>query len=179
VQYPLPEFRPNMSAPSLASLGPLFHQTNPAVLAVWQGHQTAAAMTLMRDNPGQYLAEPLPIFIRDLNHKMDSVDVICLQAKGAFRIPGEKLRVALLSAYADYVHPTMPVVDLHSFLNAIDKPGPGEAKVSLLLFQSMMFAASAFVDEEALVEAGFTNRLDARRTLYERCKVCVIWGLIV
>jgi hypothetical protein len=161
---------PAPHAPGLAGLGPLFENTSVA-MAVWKGHQSQAARKLVLDSlPRQSLIEPLPMFIQDLTPKMDAVDVVYLQAKGVFRIPNEKVRAAFLSAYVDYFHATMPVVDLHELLNAIDRPGPGMGKISLLLFQSMMFAASAFVDEDTLFESGFSDRLDARRTLYARCK---------
>ncbi|KAK0614090.1 fungal-specific transcription factor domain-containing protein [Immersiella caudata] len=171
-QLPLPEFQPNMPAPNLANLGSLFQQNNPLALAAWQGNETAA-MKIAGQNPSQYLAKPLPIFIRDLNSRVDGIDVVYIQARGGFNIPEGKFRTALLTAFVDYVHPTMPVVDLQPILNAIDSQPPSKEKVSLLLFQSMMYAACAFVEEKALGEAGFPDRHTARQVLYNRCKVLV------
>ncbi|KAK4452269.1 hypothetical protein QBC34DRAFT_377282 [Podospora aff. communis PSN243] len=173
-QHPQPVFRAHtMPAPQvsgMADLGPLFEDT-PVAVAVWGGQLSQAARnSALESLPRQSLLEPLPIYIHDPTSKMNHLQVVCLQANGAFKIPGDKTQAALFSAYVDRVHPTMPVVDVHEFLNAINMPGPETGKVSLLVFQSMMFAASPFVDEDILLECGFKNRQDARETLYARCK---------
>jgi len=51
------------------------------------------------------------------------------------------------------------VLDLQDFFNAIG--GQSDSEVSLL-FQAVIFAGTAFVDLQFLLDAGFENRLAAR-----------------
>ncbi len=55
------------------------------------------------------------------------------------------------------VYSSLPVLDLHSFLEAVAKNDP-DANISLLLFQAVMFAGTAFVDLRHLQAAGFKTR---------------------
>ena len=101
---------------------------------------------------------------------MSGDDVDYLWRIGAFSIPEKPLLNELLASYTEFVHPSMPVVDLHGFLRMINR-NEGEP-ISLILFQAIMFIASAFVDVTYLCAAGFTSRKAARKALYERAKVC-------
>lgn len=69
-----------------------------------------------------------------------------------------------------YVYPYMPVVDLEELLGAIDGTN-NSPKISLTLFQAVMFAGSAFVDLEQLQNAGYENRRAARAAYYQKVKV--------
>jgi len=112
----------------------------------------------------------LPHFIKPpLN--LSTNDILYLRTKGALDIPEQNFRTSLLAAYTEFVHPFMPLLDLHDFLNGVHSETP---TVSLLLYQAVMFAASVFVDPVVLVEAGFPNRLVARKVLYMRAKVRIL-----
>jgi len=60
------------------------------------------------------------------------------------------------------------MVDLQSLLSAIE--GNGSTTISLLLFQSVMFAGTAFVDQQFLCQAGFADRRSARLYFYNKIK---------
>lgn len=86
-------------------------------------------------------------------------------------LPPEPLQNGLLQSYAEYVHPYMPAVDLEPLLKIIQNQDGGKGQVSLLFYHSVMLAASAFVDINLLVEAGYESRKTARKTFFERARV--------
>lgn len=114
----------------------------------------------------------LPDFIVDVRSNFNKRDLEYLEERGALTIPDVHLRKALIDCFCQYVYPTMPVVDLVEFLQALQPrtvtPGP---KISILFFQAVMFSAAAFVSIDLLREAGFSSRRVARKVFYERAKV--------
>lgn len=100
---------------------------------------------------------------------MDRDDTCYLQKSGALSVPEKSFRNALLESYIEYVHPYMPVLELHDFINITSQNS--EERVSLLLFQAVMFTGSAFVDMAHLISAGFPSRKAARKVLYQKAKV--------
>lgn len=97
-------------------------------------------------------------------------DIDFLQRKGALTVPDTRLRNELLRSYVQYVHPYMPLLDLKDFLQPIER-NDGDSPVSLLLFQAVMFAATAYVDMRFLHAQGFDNRKAARRFFFQRARV--------
>lgn len=94
-----------------------------------------------------------------------------LSSKGALSIPPDEFRNALLLSYIEFVHPYLPLVDLRDLLAIMDE-GVGEnGKISILLFQSIMFAGAAFVDTAQLNQGGFSTRKAARRMFFRRARV--------
>lgn len=69
-----------------------------------------------------------------------------------------------------YVYPFMPIVDLEDFMGAIDG-NEASPKISLIVFQAILFSATAFVDLPLLQEAGYENRRAARADFYQKVKV--------
>lgn len=112
----------------------------------------------------------LPCYIRPLPPRIMGEDVDFLQRKGALTIPDTRLRNELLRSYVQYVHPYMPLLDLKDFLEPIER-NDGNPPVSLLLFQAVMFAATAYVDMRFLHAQGFDNRKEARRIFFQRARV--------
>ena len=62
------------------------------------------------------------------------------------------------------------MIDIRSVLQAIATDG-ADGKVSFFLLQSMLLAASAFVDTEYLSEAGYGHRMELRRQQAERVRL--------
>jgi hypothetical protein len=94
-----------------------------------------------------------------------------LLKKGAFELPAVGLRDELLGSYIEFVHGYMPILELNSFLGIIEH-GDGETgRLSILLFQAVMFAGTAFVDMKYLRAAGFSTRKAARKAFYEKMRV--------
>lgn len=69
------------------------------------------------------------------------------------------------------MHAYMPLLELDEFLNVIFA-NDGSQKLSLLLFQAVMFAGAAFIDMKHLHAAGFNSRKAARRAFFQKARVC-------
>ncbi|RSL83100.1 hypothetical protein CEP51_004725 [Fusarium floridanum] len=67
----------------------------------------------------------------------------------------------------------MPVINLPTFINDIEKSGASAESpgVSLLLFQAVMFSATAFVHIKHLHAAGFATRKEARRLFFQKTRL--------
>jgi len=113
----------------------------------------------------------LPRFIKPLPAKIGPDEIAYLEKKGALTVPKGNLRGEMLRAYVEFVHPYMPLLDLHDFLTMVDKRDGSKGKVSLILFQAVMFAGSAFVDMEHLRTAGYATRKDARKDFFQKTRV--------
>ncbi|KAJ8127904.1 hypothetical protein O1611_g5732 [Lasiodiplodia mahajangana] len=110
-------------------------------------------------------------FLRPLPSKIAPEDVDYLRAKGALSVPGISLQKALLHAYVEYVHPYMPLLDLHSFLSIVDAQDGSRGQTSLFLYQAVMFCATAFVSNKVLKEAGYASRKAARRAFFSKARL--------
>ncbi|KAL6884742.1 hypothetical protein GGI43DRAFT_389010 [Trichoderma evansii] len=112
-----------------------------------------------------------PPFIRPLPKYIASSDVHYLQVKDALSLPEELIRKELVQTYIDYVHVRCPVLELSSLLPLVHfSTGRGE-QLSILLVQSVMYAAAAFANIEILQKAGYATRRIARRGFYNKAKL--------
>jgi hypothetical protein len=116
-------------------------------------------------------AAQLPAFIRPLPSRIAPEDVQYLYVKGALSLPPAPLQNALLRAYVEYVHPYMPLMELLEFLAMVDARDGLCGQVSLLQYQAVMFAATAFVDMDALREAGYATRKAARKAFFQKTRL--------
>ncbi|KAH8588390.1 fungal-specific transcription factor domain-containing protein [Bisporella sp. PMI_857] len=121
--------------------------------------------------PAPALKHKLPNYLKPLPPRMTSVDIDYMFAKGALSLPGIPIRNALLRAYLEYVHPYMPLLEVHEVLRIIEDGTGASGKISLLLFQAIMFAGTAFVDIEYLRSAGYTTRKAARKAFFQKARV--------
>ncbi|OAG41158.1 hypothetical protein AYO21_04538 [Fonsecaea monophora] len=112
----------------------------------------------------------LPPYLQPISPRIMSEDLEYLQKKGAFLIPETGFRNELLRCYVQYVHPFLPIVDLQDFLTAIERNQPTNT-VSLLLFQAIMFAATAYIDMRYLIAQGYMTRKAARKSFFQRVKL--------
>ncbi|PKS10842.1 hypothetical protein jhhlp_002599 [Lomentospora prolificans] len=113
----------------------------------------------------------LPPFIRPFPSKVSAQDVKFLREKGALSLPNAPLQNALLQAYAEYVHPYMPLLDMQEFLGIINAGDGSRGQLSLFLYQAVLFAATAFVDMKHLREAGYATRKAARKAFFQRTRL--------
>lgn len=119
--------------------------------------------------PGTSQCIELPPYIRPAHRDIDPEELHYLRGRGALSIPDPVLRDQLLLAFVLYVYPFLPIVNLQEVISAIEET-PGY-NVSLILFQAIMFAGTAFVDLQLILDAGFENRLAARAYFFRRIKV--------
>ena len=148
----------------------------------WNG-PTFGSMAPMGPSPA--LAPPAPIavptcepiiqipsFIKPLPAKLTSDDMQYLFRKGALIIPGTMFQNALLRAYIEFVHPFMPLLELHEFVRIVHGHGPGRGgQISLLLYQAVMFVSVAFVDDKVLAQNHYTSRKAARKDFFSRVRL--------
>ncbi|ATY61833.1 cutinase transcription factor 1 beta [Cordyceps militaris] len=113
----------------------------------------------------------LPPFLRPLPSKITPEDVSYLQMKGALTLPAIPLQNALLQAYVEYIHPFMPLMDLHPFLSIVNNRNGFNGQMSLLLYHAVLFAATASVDMKRLREAGYTSRKAARKAFFQKTRL--------
>ncbi|KAH8195419.1 hypothetical protein TruAng_010426 [Truncatella angustata] len=113
----------------------------------------------------------LPAFIRPLPAKIAAEDVSYLHMKGALTLPSLTLQNALLRSFLEYVHPYMPMLDLHDFLGAINSADGLNGQISLFLYHAVMFASTAYVDVKYLKEAGYANRKAARKAYFQKTRL--------
>lgn len=109
----------------------------------------------------------LPPFVE--TPKLAKDDLSYLRRKGALDIPEWGLMTELLTSYCNWIHPQLPMLDLKRLLETIF--GIQKQKLSLLLFQAVLFAGAAFVDEEILMVHGYDSKLQAQDQLFQRVKV--------
>lgn len=112
----------------------------------------------------------LPLYIRPSRPDIRQDDLEFLARRGALSLPVGELRDQLIRSFVLYVYPFMPVVDLEDFIGAIDE-NEASPKISLIVFQAVLFSATAFVDLPLLQEAGYENRRAARADYYQKVKV--------
>ncbi|KAK3071754.1 hypothetical protein LTR53_008082 [Teratosphaeriaceae sp. CCFEE 6253] len=112
----------------------------------------------------------LPVYIKPLPSRFGRDDMLYLEKKGALTVPAVPLRDELLKCYARFVHPYMPLLNLHDLIRTVDRSDGSDA-VSLLLFQAVMFAGVATVDMRYLKAAGYDSRRDARRDFFQKTRI--------
>lgn len=99
---------------------------------------------------------------------LDIDDIRYLESKGALSIPSASLQSELLESYIQFVHPFLPLLDLPQFLRLVQTKS---SKISLCLFQTLMFAASTFVNIGALRREGYATRREAKDGFFQKAKV--------
>lgn len=87
-------------------------------------------------------------------------------------MPSAGLRNELLRAYIEFVHPYMPLLELYDFIMIVESGSGVLGRISLILFQAVMFAGSAFVDMQHLHNAGYLSRKEARKDFFQKTRVC-------
>ena len=113
----------------------------------------------------------IPYFIKPLPPRIGPDEIQYLAKKGALTVPSTGLRNELLRAYIEFVHPYMPVLDLCDFVKAVESSNGQLGRISLILYQAVMFAGSAFIDMQHLYNAGYNSRKHARRDFFQRTRV--------
>ncbi|KAL2067639.1 hypothetical protein VTL71DRAFT_15735 [Oculimacula yallundae] len=112
----------------------------------------------------------LPPNIKPLRTSMTSIDIDFLYVKGALTIPTPEAESALLQAYCEFVHPYLPVLELHRVVELINDRSGQAGQISLLLYQAIMFAGSSFVDMHHL-SPNYTSRRAAKRAFFQKARV--------
>jgi len=141
-------------------------------LAANSPHSAATQSVFFPQLTPEHVSLPnVPYFVKPLPPRIGPDDVAYLEKKGALAVPTPGLRNELLKAYVEFVHPYMPLLDLNDFLMIVESGNGTLGRISLILFQAVMFAGSAFVDMEHLHNAGYVNRKEARKDFFMKTRV--------
>jgi hypothetical protein len=81
------------------------------------------------------------------------------------------VRNALFQSYLEFVHPYTLLVELHELMEIIEDGTGATGRISLLLFQAIMFAGTAFVDMKHLQNTGYSNRKVARKAFFQKARI--------
>lgn len=129
----------------------------------------------------------LPRVFTPFPRHLGAADLLYLHSRDALTVPSETLQIELLKAYVEFVHGSMPILDLEEFLSAvrygsetldgqrgrgIERENALKKQIPFLLFQAVMFAGVGYVSMSALRAAGYENRETAKRTFFSRVRVC-------
>ncbi|XEU97693.1 hypothetical protein FSHL1_002979 [Fusarium sambucinum] len=88
-----------------------------------------------------------------------------LRLQDALTLPSREISDRLVYVFFDIVHPPWPVVDRKSFLQLYR-----DRKASPLLLHAMFLVTFIFCDEDLIRDAGFSDRVAARKYHYLRAK---------
>ncbi|KAK5462949.1 hypothetical protein LTS15_002661 [Exophiala xenobiotica] len=113
---------------------------------------------------------PLPDFIAPYPSRIPAEDLEFLVRKGAFTVPDPELRAELLRGYVFCVYPFMPMLDLKAFVEAVLNDRK-DGRVSLLLFQAVMFAGISSLEPHHIHRLGFDSAKQAREVFFTRVKL--------
>ncbi|KAK3062236.1 hypothetical protein LTS18_004549, partial [Coniosporium uncinatum] len=141
-------------------------------LATNSPHSAASQSVFFPQLTPDHVSLPnVPYFVKPLPPRIGPDDIAYLEKKGALAVPAPPLRNELLKAYVEFVHPYMPLLDLYDFLMIVESGNGTLGRISLILFQAVMFAGSAFVDMEHLHNAGYVNRKEARKDFFMKTRL--------
>ncbi|KAK9777243.1 putative Zn(2)-C6 fungal-type domain-containing protein [Seiridium cardinale] len=100
-------------------------------------------------------------------------DVNYLESQGCFRVPTREILDEFVQQYFLHVHPVMPMLNEGDFWDMYGESGHGGSgeRMSLLVFQSMLFSSVNFVPKSSINALGFPSIRIARAAIYRRCKL--------
>ncbi|KAB8249180.1 fungal-specific transcription factor domain-containing protein [Aspergillus flavus] len=110
----------------------------------------------------------LPGFVRPIHTTISEAQYEHLLLQGALTLPSFPLQQALLQSFFECVLPSMPIINWQTFINIVSNKDGGQGRISLLLFQAIMFSATAFVNLDHLQKAGYSSREEAHEAFFEK-----------
>ncbi|KAL4865000.1 hypothetical protein BDV12DRAFT_211283 [Aspergillus spectabilis] len=151
------------------------NQTNPhlerirALAFEADGRELSSNLSSSTTLPGHVSFTHYPFLeLRGLT-TLDREDLAFLSAKGCLSVPEELVLDEFVRQYFLHVHPSSPVIDEAEFWRVYRSPGSGK-KISLFVFQAIMFAGSPYISMETLRKCGWSDKRSARNALYKRVK---------
>lgn len=131
------------------------------------------SITTFTPPPEDACFEEMPACFQPFPEHLAARDIEYIRSKGALCVPHRRLRNEVIRCYVEYMHPYMPLLDVNELLQIADPSIDASMtpKYSLLLFQCVMFAAVAFVDEALVKEVGYDSLKLARKAFYQKTRV--------
>lgn len=114
---------------------------------------------------------PSRVMDKCTNTLCDEIDISqFLRLKGAMEVPHLAIRRELLQAFCVYVQPTLPSLDVSEALSKV-LIAPQSPPSALLLAQSIMCAAAAFIPSPDKCYPYCRSRRELRQTFFQKAKV--------
>ncbi|KAL2838313.1 hypothetical protein BJX68DRAFT_259267 [Aspergillus pseudodeflectus] len=153
------------------------NQTNPhlerirALAFEADGREISSNLSPSTNLPGHVSFTQYPFLEMRGMTTLDREDIAFLASKGCLSVPDESVLDEFVRQYFLHIHPTSPVIDEAEFWLWYRNPAaaPGK-KISLFVFQAIIFAGSPYVSAETIRKCGFPDKRSARNTLYKRVK---------
>ncbi|KAB5549975.1 cutinase transcription factor 1 beta [Coniochaeta sp. 2T2.1] len=111
--------------------------------------------------------------ISNLTHILPQ-DVNYLESQGCFRVPTRAVLDEFVQQYFLHVHPLLPLFNEGDFWDVYCQQGPPGApqqRMSLLVFQALIFATCNFVSRQSIKALGYPSIRTCRAALYRRAKL--------
>ncbi|KAL4864855.1 hypothetical protein BDV12DRAFT_158423 [Aspergillus spectabilis] len=106
---------------------------------------------------------------------LEQEDVAYMRSKGCFSVPDPSVLDEFITEFFLHVHPESPVLDEAKFWRLYMQPDHGESqtegKLSLFVFQAMLFRAVSYVSVGIINRCGFSDKETARAAFYKRAKL--------
>ncbi|KFY99790.1 hypothetical protein V498_00515 [Pseudogymnoascus sp. VKM F-4517 (FW-2822)] len=113
----------------------------------------------------------LPPYITPLPTRLDKTVLQFLSSNGALSVPSAEFRHICASRYLELLHPLFPLLDPHNLLTITQRGNDECGTISLLLFNAVMCAALAFVENDHAIRAGYLSKRAARMSFFTRAKL--------
>ncbi|PLB44143.1 hypothetical protein P170DRAFT_479914 [Aspergillus steynii IBT 23096] len=104
---------------------------------------------------------------------LDKDDLAYLAAKGCLSVPDKTLIEDFLRGYFLHIHPYVPILDEAEVWDLYRQRDEDDSsrRMSLLLFQAILFASCPYVSVEIIRKCGFQDKRSARNAFYNRAKI--------
>ncbi|KAL4885413.1 hypothetical protein BJY04DRAFT_230958 [Aspergillus karnatakaensis] len=107
--------------------------------------------------------------------QLDPEDVAYMRSKGCFSVPDQSVLDEFINQFFLHIQPETPVLDEAKFWRLYTQASDGrahtEGKLSLFVFQAMLFRAVSYVSLESMNRCGFNDKESARAAFYKRAKL--------
>ncbi|KAF6811795.1 fungal specific transcription factor domain-containing protein [Colletotrichum sojae] len=114
-----------------------------------------------------------PFLVLGNLHNIPPQDVNFLELQGCLRIPTRAVVDEFVQQYFLHVHPLLPMLNEGDFWDVycMNPASLSNDRISLLLFQAMLFASCNFVSRQTIKTLGFPTIRAARAAFYRRAKL--------
>ncbi|KAF7560803.1 hypothetical protein G7046_g3341 [Stylonectria norvegica] len=103
-----------------------------------------------------------------------SGDIDYLELQGCFQVPRREVLDEIVQQYFLHVHPLLPLFHEGDFWHMYSHRGPADVsapKMSLLVWQSLMFASCNFTSPAVIEALGFSSIRQAKSGFYRKAKL--------
>lgn len=171
--------KPTFTSKPTFSSGPTFSTsfTSTDNLTSHAEQQWGSAQGLGMNTDVTYSYYPF-LFVSNMANILPQ-DINYLELQGCLRVPTRAILDEFVQQYFLHFHPLLPLINEGDFWDmycaGTNPQSPSDTfstgRMSLLVFQSMLFASCNFVSREAIKALGYPTIRAARAALHRRCKL--------